>query len=517
MSANAALPAGKKLPLWNGLGKALADELPDFSSNGTLDSISAYEHEFGRAKLIERLSEILLIKEAQPGSAHKEFCTLPFDIVCTTNFDFLIERQYDLTPRYVYPVVDEDQLSINTTGAAGTLLLKFHGDLHHPNRLIVTEADYDGFLSRFPLLATYLSNQLITKTAVFIGYSLDDPDFRQLWHIVSDRLGRSRRIAYAIAVNVPNADAARFERRGVKVISLPGNRDHYGEILAAAFRELRDFMRDNVIGVSKVTEEKPLRELLLPRDAASRLCFFAVPLNLLAFYRERIFPVAEEAGLVPLTADDVVTPGDSISAKLDSLIDRASVMVIELSTSWTRAEFRMALARLKDTEATAPRRARLRLVVVATGPEQLPPETHDVVTIYRPEHTADNSDDFIIELGLVLHSIAEQVGVERIEEPKRLLDAKEYRAAVISAMSLLEARLRDQLKKKQWQNVQRPMSMQSLVVQAVEHQVIHGQFKEKVEKWIRIRNRVVHSTMTVTKAQAQEVVDGVLQLNSQWN
>jgi SIR2-like domain len=31
----------------------------------------------------------------------------------------------------------------------------------------------------FPL-ATYLSNQLITKTAVFIGYSLDDPDFRQL-------------------------------------------------------------------------------------------------------------------------------------------------------------------------------------------------------------------------------------------------------------------------------------------------------------------------------------------------
>ena len=46
--------------------------------------------------------------------------------------------------------------------------------MHHPSRLIVTEADYDGFLAKYPLLATYLSNQLITKSAILIGYSLDD-------------------------------------------------------------------------------------------------------------------------------------------------------------------------------------------------------------------------------------------------------------------------------------------------------------------------------------------------------
>lgn len=135
MSRNAAVPLGKRMPLWAGLSKQLADELTDFDSTSTLDAISAYEHEFGRARLIERLSDILLIRDAQPGNAHKEFCTIPFDIVCTTNFDFLLERQYDLTPRYVYPVVDEEQLSINT-GNAGTLLLKLHGDLRHPNRLL---------------------------------------------------------------------------------------------------------------------------------------------------------------------------------------------------------------------------------------------------------------------------------------------------------------------------------------------------------------------------------------------
>jgi hypothetical protein len=110
LSLNAVVPTGKKMPLWAAMSKDLTDELTDFSPTSILDGISAYEHEFGRARLIERLSDILLVKEAQPGNAHREFCTIPFDIVCTTNFDFLLERQYDLTPRYVYPVVDEEQL-----------------------------------------------------------------------------------------------------------------------------------------------------------------------------------------------------------------------------------------------------------------------------------------------------------------------------------------------------------------------------------------------------------------------
>ena len=99
--------------------------------------------------------------------------------------------------------------------------------------------------------------------------------------------------------------------------------------------------------MSTVTEERPL-ELLLPRDSATRLCFFSLPLELLPFYRERVFPVVEEAGFVPITADDVVSPGDNVSAKLDALIDRAAVMVTEVSSSWTLAEYRMAVARIKD-------------------------------------------------------------------------------------------------------------------------------------------------------------------------
>ena len=39
-------------------------------------------------------------------------------------------------------------------------------------------------------MSTYLANLLISRTALFIGYSLDDPDFRAIWQVVKDRLGR---------------------------------------------------------------------------------------------------------------------------------------------------------------------------------------------------------------------------------------------------------------------------------------------------------------------------------------
>ena len=510
MSLNARLPASKKMPLWADLGKALAEELTDFVSNGTLDAISAYQHEFGRAKLIERLTDILLIKEAIPGDAHKAFCSIPFDIVCTTNFDFLLERQYEQTPRYVYPVVDEEQLSVNSS-TAGTLLLKLHGDLHHPSRLIVTEEDYDAFLAKYPLIATYLSNQLITKTALFIGYSLDDPDFRQISNIVSERLGRTRRIAYAIMVSARPADIMRFERRGVKVINLPGSRDRYGEILAGAFLELREYMRDNVIAVSQVTEERPLQELLLPRDALTRLCFFSLPLELLSLYRSRIFPLVEDIGLVPVTADDVVSPGDNINAKIDALIDRATVMVVELSSQWTRAEYDIAVARMKGAEPTIPHRRGIEVIIVTTDIEQVPASARDFIVVYRTSLISEDTDDFADRLVNELRRIASTIG--RDQEPRRLLEAREYRAAVISAMTLLETWFREHIPTAVPSlDTQTHLTLRTLIDIGTRRELLHTRDRQHLAQWMKIRSEAVHSGTPISRAVAREIVEGVFEL-----
>ena len=181
-SLNAKFPVGKKMLDWDGLGKNVAAVLPNYQYTTAVEALSAYSHEFSRVKLVEMLSSALFITEIQPAKTHEAFCRLPFERVVTTNFDFLLEQGYSQISKYCNPIISEDQLAVGDS-RAGVRLLKLHGDLHHPNRLIVTEEDYDSFLTSFPLIATHLSSLLIDHTALFIGYSLDDPDF--------DKFGRS--------------------------------------------------------------------------------------------------------------------------------------------------------------------------------------------------------------------------------------------------------------------------------------------------------------------------------------
>jgi hypothetical protein len=319
-------------------------------------------------------------------------------------------------------------------------------------------------------------------------------------------------MAYTLAVNAKPADVARFERRGVKVINLPGTREKYGEVLSATFRELREYVRDNVIAASKVTEEQPLRELLLPRGPATRLCFFSLPLELLPFYRERVFPVVEQAGFVPVTADDLIAPGDNVSAKLDALIDRASVMVAEVSSDWTMAEFRMAIARLNALEGNSSQQKPFQLIVVVNDIDKVPVSIHSFRVLRRPNLLTDDAEGFVADLGGTLRAIAEATGMERQAEPRRLFEVREYRASVISAMTLLEAKLRERFNKVPWPQARRPLSMRSLIDQALAEGLVTPEVRNRIDSWMRVRNEVVHSSMAVSRAQALEIVNGVLAL-----
>jgi hypothetical protein len=133
--------------------------------------------------------------------------------------DTLLERGFDEAEREHYVIVEEQQLSIGVNPRTVTLI-KLHGDLDHPHRIVASEADYDRFINRNPLLVTYVSNLLITRTPLFIGYSIDDPDFRQIMAVVSDRLGQLTRKGYALTFGASAYERNRFERRGVRCLDL---------------------------------------------------------------------------------------------------------------------------------------------------------------------------------------------------------------------------------------------------------------------------------------------------------
>ncbi|MGE0456091.1 MAG: SIR2 family protein [Vicinamibacteria bacterium] len=493
-------PKNRQLPLWDELGRAVADEIPDFPYSGASDAISAYAHEFSRARLVEIMSQLLFVGKAQPGVAHRAFCSIPFDLVCTTNLEFLLEDGYRAVDRYCRPVIDEDQLSVAPRDSAVTLL-KLHGDLHHPQRLVVTEEDYDRFLTAHPLLATYLANLLITRTAVLIGYSADDPDFRQLWQLVGDRLGKLRRMAYAIMVSPRTTDIARFARRGVKVLALPGSPARYGDVLGALFDEIRTYQAEKVVSASQVTEEHPLAELVLPKESVNRLCFLSVPQAGLPFYKDRVFELVRRHGFVPVTADDVLAPGDAVAPKVEALIGRSELVIADASQPWTRYELAQARRRLGPH----------RVLAVLQKDLPIPADLADVRFLRRPTLPVEEPEPLLAEIDRWLTERAEAAKPKLAEEPDRLLRLREYRAAVVAAVTLLESSLRERLEPAVIERGA-STSVGRLVETARQSQIITPEEAGQLEAWRRLRNLVVHSPHRVTGKTAREAVTGILQI-----
>jgi uncharacterized protein YutE (UPF0331/DUF86 family) len=303
-------------------------------------------------------------------------------------------------------------------------------------------------------------------------------------------------------VDARGTDIARFARRGVKVISLPGSRSKYSQVLAETFDELREYVQTHLIGASHVTEEEPLTEFSLPQEAVTRLCFFAVPLALQPQYRDQVFPLAERAGLVPITAADVIAPGENYSAKIDAIMRRSVAAVVDVTTQNTILELGMLVGMSQQPHV---------LVVVEEGAAL----TSDValqMVVRRGKRPVADQPEFLKYLEEWFRSVAADIQPRLAEEPLRLLSAREYRAAVISAVTHLESLLRAALEKDE-RLPGRAYSLGPLADLAAQRELLTQSEHQKLREWMRVRNMVVHSQDTVTKAKATEIVNGVLAIS----
>lgn len=499
-SKNAEIPKGKKMLDWDELGKAIASNIQDYKYTNAIDAISAYSHEYSRTNLVEKLTELLLINSVKAGKTHKAFCDLQFDIVCTTNFEFLLEQGYSLISKYCRPILDEDQLSVANSSEAVTLL-KLHGDLHHPNKLVVTEEDYDRFIAKNPMLATFLANLLITRTPLFIGYSLDDTDFRQIWQLIKDRLGSLRRQAYVLKIDCSPHEKARYERRGVKVINLKGNASDYPQILEDVFIELKEYWNQELLKQPTISEEATLAELALPDDTNNRLCFFSIPVKLIPFYKKYIFPRVIKQGLVPISGDDVIAPGDNWMAKISALISKAEFIVIDIATKNTMFELGLALNQ----------KPQKKILIVKAQSSTLPTDLSGLVYVSREDDPFENIDSIVMQIDEWLRHELEPLKSQYDEEPRRLLNKKEYKAAVISAMTLLEVHLRQRLELIK-ETTLRTKALPTLFTLALENQIITENQYGQIRQWSDTRNKVVHTKSSVTAHDAKKIVTGVYEV-----
>ena len=159
-SLNAKLSDGKTMSTWMDLTKILAEKIQTTEKDPLLVS-QEFQNKTDRTTLIQTIENLLHKDEAKPQHVHRHFVKIPyFDIICTTNYDNLLEDAYKQESKLVKVIVEKQQISLH--GSSKELkILKLHGDLDHTHELIITKNNYDRLKAVNPNLDEKKANTLI--------------------------------------------------------------------------------------------------------------------------------------------------------------------------------------------------------------------------------------------------------------------------------------------------------------------------------------------------------------------
>lgn len=495
-SKNGVLPNNYKILDWNELGNSVSEYIPNYIYTNAIDAFSLFESEFARTKLIELLAKKLCINHIKPGNAHRALCDTYFDTICTTNFDFLIEQTLNEKNIPFSMIISEDRLPIDINEK--TKVIKLHGDFNHPKKMVITEWDYDTYIEENKILATYISNLFITRTLLLIGYSFDDNDIRTLWNIIGSRLGKLSIPAYIVLVDANPIEILRFERRNIKVINLPGHKSNYPEILTTFFKEIKNLIDKEISDKIIYTNENALEEKRLPLED-NRLCFISTPLDKLPFLKTLLYPTLQKHGISPITLDEAIMPGELVTRKIDIIINQSTVAIVDVSGNNANVMWELGNLMSKNK----------KIILIADDQQfdKLPFNLLD--NNYIIYSMLNDNSKFLTSLDSTLGSLFnnENLTCKKENEAIRLLEKKEYSAAVIIAYRILETTIT-----LRFINIGRAIPISTLFI------MMHTEDKEsnnlinEAKKFTPIRNQLVHSNFTIDKKEATRIVETILSI-----
>jgi hypothetical protein len=161
----------------------------------------------------------------RPTVAHYLLTALPARLVLTTNYDDLLEQALLGLRRYPEKVVEREHVT-RTAGGDAVPVVKFHGDARTGGRIVLRRDDYDRFFLDHPDMDLLLRGLLLNHTFLFVGYSLRDPNFLQIYNHVRHVLGECQRRAFVLTVEEGRLTTAfqqaYWRARNVDVLAMPG-------------------------------------------------------------------------------------------------------------------------------------------------------------------------------------------------------------------------------------------------------------------------------------------------------
>jgi hypothetical protein len=201
--------------------------LPPALANAPLDGLGRDELALRYEQLLETIWRQRL--ETEPHEPHRLLASLPFRLYITTNPEQLLVKALaeTRTPHSEIcrwnaeladlPSIFDPPAATGAIGGVGQesykldaqrpLVYQLFGTLARPESLVITEDDYFDFLigvtANKDLIPKPVRRALADSALLFLGFQLDDWDFRVLFRSIAGQEGARRRQSYAhIAVQV---------------------------------------------------------------------------------------------------------------------------------------------------------------------------------------------------------------------------------------------------------------------------------------------------------------------------
>lgn len=207
--AGAGVSVDSLVPMWNELTEELKGDL-DGKALNTEDSLELAQLYFdsrGTKEYQERVREILKYRQTKFNPIHQKVVQiLPCHII-TTNFDEHFEQVLK-NENSVYSIIKKDSDLPYSTG--NSLFIKMHGDFSERN-IVLTANDFKSYSEDFPLISGAINGIFASKLVLFIGYSFNDPNLKEIYRATKNILGENIQPPYFVTTSINNSARKKLE------------------------------------------------------------------------------------------------------------------------------------------------------------------------------------------------------------------------------------------------------------------------------------------------------------------
>ena len=318
------LSAWAKLPTWKNLleniVRQLGEEMPDDPNLAELDRLLAagkllevadHSKEALGRRYNDILSEHLRGATGPIPEPHNIIVQLPFSAIVTTNYDKLLERSYASVTGLPKTPTHQDVEMLGPLLFDGSFfILKAHGDIDRPESMVLTTRDYQNIIHSNPAFNSIFSAILLTKAVLFIGYSLNDPDFRLLLDRQLTIFRGNIPDRYALMSGVGKVESEVLWRTA-RIRVLPYEEGKHEQVL--------DFLKTLLAQVTSqpAADSNPLEQIRVPAIAQPTLDVLPKSAYAMSVLSLRLRGQAFEASI---TSGDDTVQGSNTSADWPSLV-----------------------------------------------------------------------------------------------------------------------------------------------------------------------------------------------------